>query len=59
MLCLLLCFMNIGAWAETERGDLTERFSDEITVEYNGVTYRLRSRLTTVLAMGTSRTTDP
>lgn len=50
-LMLLLC-LALSCAAETVRGDLTERFSDIPRIEYNGKTYRLRNRLTTVLAMG-------
>lgn len=51
-LILVFCLAAGFAAAETVRGDLTERFSDVPRIEHNGTTYRLRNRLTTVLAMG-------
>ena len=48
----LLISMLTASLAETERGDLNERFSDEITVEYADIVYRLRDRLTTVMFAG-------
>lgn len=49
---LLLSLCLSAACAETVRGDLSERFSDIPRIELDGVNYRLRNRLTTVLAMG-------
>lgn len=52
IVALLLSLCLSAACAETVRGDLNERFSDIPRIELDGVRYRLRSRLTTVLAMG-------
>ena len=54
LICLLLALvLSIGcAAAETVRGDLTERFSDIPRIEYEGQSYALKKRITTVLAMG-------
>lgn len=41
-----------GVLAETERGNLEERFSNVLKLEHEGVSYQLRGRLTTVLGMG-------
>lgn len=50
---LLALFLSAGcASAETVRGDLTERFSDIPRIEYEGQSYALKNRITTVLAMG-------
>lgn len=50
---LLALILLIGcAKAETVRGDLTERFSDIPRIEYEGQSYALKKRITTVLAMG-------
>jgi len=54
-ICLLLCALLLCApWAgaETVRGNLEERFGGAPAVEYEGVSYRLRSRLTTILLAG-------
>lgn len=49
---LLASLLLMGASAETVRGDLNGRFDSMITTfEYNGVTYRLRSRTSIVLAL--------
>lgn len=50
--CTLACMAGTVACAETVQGDLTDRFGDIPTVEYNGIEYRVRNRLTTVLVMG-------
>ncbi len=50
-LFLVLLLICGAALAESTRGDLTNRFSDESTIEIDGVEYRLRKRLTTVLAL--------
>ena len=47
-----------GACAETVWGDLEKRFADKYTLEYDGQTYRLRDRLTILLAMGVDRYAD-
>lgn len=55
-ICLSLLFalsmLATCAGAETVRGDLSERFSDIPRIEYEGQTYTLKNRITTVLAMG-------
>lgn len=53
-LALLLALSMLAgcAGAETVRGDLSERFSDIPRIEYEGETYALKNRITTVLAMG-------
>lgn len=45
---LILCLICSLAMAESGRGDLTERFS-EPTLEYQGATYRIKNRLTTLV----------
>lgn len=50
-LFLMMAMFSAG-FAETERGDLNARFSDEITVTYEDTSYRLKSRITTVLFAG-------
>lgn len=67
ILCLLILALNVaGAQAEavepedaqsSAQNELENRFSDIPTLEYNGVNYRLKNRLTTVLIMGTARET--
>lgn len=49
---LAICMVASGAGAETERGNLEERFEDILKIEYEGVSYQQRGRLTTVLGMG-------
>lgn len=53
-LTLLLALVLLAgcAAAETVRGDLTERFSEIPRIEYEGQSYALKKRITTVLAMG-------
>ena len=67
MICILICIVNVaGAQAETAAGEqsadvqseLENRFNDVPTLEYNGITYRLKNRLTTVLILGTARETE-
>jgi len=54
-LVLLLIGMIAGcAGAETERGDLQERFGNVLKIEYEGVDYQLRNRLTTLLGLAVS-----
>lgn len=57
---LLICLLipEGSVWAETVRGDLSTRFSSESDIEYEGVTYRLRKRLTTLLIAGTDKRED-
>jgi len=50
-LFLMIALISAG-FAETERGDLNARFSDEITVTYADTSYRLKSRITTVMFAG-------
>ena len=53
LLVVLICF-GMSATAETaERGNLSERFDNIVALEYNGVTYRIRNRITVALMMGT------
>lgn len=56
LICLALVFCLVQAAgfaaAETVRGDLTERFGDIPRIEYEGQSYALKNRITTVLAMG-------
>lgn len=52
LLVLLLVLSAASAYAETVRGDLSERFNDIPKIEYEGQTYALKNRITTVLAMG-------
>ena len=49
------CLLAGTAFGETERGDLSDRFSEIPRIEYNGASYSLRSRITTVLLMGVAR----
>lgn len=67
VLCILICVVNVaGAQAETAaaeqsadvQSDLENRFNDVPTLEYNGVTYRLKNRLTSVLILGTALETE-
>lgn len=52
LLLLALVLLSTCAGAETVRGNLDERLADMITkVEHNGVSYRLRSRSSAVLAL--------
>lgn len=51
-LLLALSILAASAGAETVRGDLSERFQDIPRIEYEGQTYALKNRITTVLAMG-------
>lgn len=54
--CLLLMLAAVllmsAACGETVRGDLSERFGDQVSMEVDGVKYRLRNRMTTILLMG-------
>lgn len=53
---LLICIaINTYCTAETLTGDLNSRLNAE-SVEYDGVTYRPKRRLTTILLMGIDRT---
>ena len=52
LLVMLLGISAVTANAETVRGDLSERFNDVPKIEYEGQTYSLKNRITTVLAMG-------
>lgn len=53
LMAALIC-LSVPAVAETaERGNLSERFGDIAALEYNGVTYRVRNRITVALMMGT------
>lgn len=49
----LAVLMGNTACAETVWGDLNARYSDTPSIEYSDTTWRLRSRLTTILVMGT------
>lgn len=51
-LVLCVCLMLSAAIGETERGDLSQRFSNAPQIEYNGEVFSRRSRMTTVLLMG-------
>ena len=54
LMMVVFAFLTVGAAAETaERGDLSKRFGNIETIEYNGCTYRIRNRLTIALVMGT------
>lgn len=55
-LLLILSILAPCAGAETVRGDLSERFSSIPKIEYEGQTYALKNRITTVLAMGIGAT---
>lgn len=60
-ICLLLCALLMSmlwAGAETARGNLEERFGGVLTMEHEGVRYRLRSRLTTILLAGIDQRGD-
>lgn len=60
LLSIALLASALGATAETARGDLAERFGNIQRIEYEGATYSLRNRLTTVLAVGMDADeTDP
>ena len=57
-LLLALCLLAVSACAETVRGDLSERFGDIPRIEYEGQSYALKNRITTVLAMGIGKGED-
>lgn len=57
-LLLVLCLLAVSACAETVRGDLSERFGDIPRIEYEGQSYALKNRITTVLAMGIGKGED-
>lgn len=57
-LLLFFCVFGTYAQAETVWGDLDARFAEVPTVEYQGQSYRLRSRLTTILLLGVDRRQD-
>ena len=46
---LLLCMLSSMAVAEEARGDLSQRFADVKTIEYDGKTMRMKNRLTSIL----------
>ncbi len=48
LVALILCG---AAMAESSRGDLTDRFADDSVIEIDGVEYRLRKRLTTLVGL--------
>lgn len=52
VLMLVLTLSGTAVCAETVRGDLSERFGDIPRIEYEGQTYALKNRITTVLAAG-------
>ena len=54
LVLLVIGMIAGGAGAETERGDLQERFGNVAKIEYEGVNYQLRNRLTTLLGMAVS-----
>lgn len=49
LLIICLLFSLSAASAETERGDLTARFSNEQTVVYESVNYRVKNRMATMV----------
>lgn len=52
--------LNAAALGEiTGRGDLSERFGDVAVIMDGGIAYRVRSRISTVLVMGTVCEQDP
>ena len=53
VLTVLFCLSTPALAEATERGNLSERFDDIVAMEYNGVTYRIRNRITVALVMGT------
>lgn len=57
LMIFMMCWIAVLAHAETVQGNLAERFSDEY-YEYDGVRYRQKKRLTTVLLMGIDKTGD-
>ena len=54
-LCMFLLFSALCARAETVRGNLDERFGNVPEVTWRDETYRLRSRLTTILVAGVDK----
>lgn len=54
----ILCLTGTLAAAETARGDLSDRFS-EPTIEYQGVTYRVKNRLSTMVFLFVDETVEP
>lgn len=59
LLAILMCLDSAALGETTGRGDLSQRFGDAVAFQYNGVSYRVRGRITTVLAMGTVRGQNP
>lgn len=51
--CAIMLSMLCAASAETVWGDLNARYANVPQLEYRGVRYRLKSRLTTILLAGT------
>ena len=56
LLVIYIACMCIGAPAETVKGDPTMRLDQDI-VEYNGVNYRLKRRITPILVLGVDQWT--
>ena len=56
-ICLIAVLLSSVCAAETVTGDLSARFATQ-TIEYEGETYKLRSRLTTILVAGTDKVTE-
>lgn len=58
-LALMIAVFSLAfAEAETVRGNLEERFADIPRIEYEGNVYRMKNRVTTVLAMGAANAPD-
>lgn len=52
MIVALCMMIAVCAQAETGRGDLGERFARELHIEHDGVVYRMRSRVSTLMVAG-------
>ena len=51
-ICLMLMMLCAAASAETDRGDLSQRFGSETVLTHQETEYRQRKRMTNVLFMG-------
>lgn len=55
LIIAVILFCGFSARGETVKGDLSTRFADEPHLEFDGDTYRMRRRVTTILFAGTDK----
>ena len=55
LLALCMAIFAPAAMAETVWGDMEARYANKPKLEYNGVQYRLKKRLTTIMLAGTDQ----